>query len=87
MGELWGEISKRLNRGILKFENRYQEDIILKILAGYIGGQIRQRRIGEVLWLLFMWEIWRVEVLGEKVEGKCFDYQLLGFRILQKLKK
>lgn len=87
LGELWGEVSKRLNTGILKFEARYQEDIIVKVLGGEIGGQIRQRRIGEVLWLLLMWEIWRVEVLGEKVEGKCFDYQLLGLRVLQKFGK
>lgn len=87
MGELWGEVSKRLNTGILKFEGLYQQDIIRKILAGEIGGQIRQRRIGEVLWLLLMWEIWRVEVLGEQAEGKSFDYQLLGLRILQKFGK
>lgn len=87
LGELWGEVSKRLNTGILKFEARYQEDIIVKVLGGEIGGQIRQRRIGEVLWLLLMWEIWRVEVLGEKAEGKCFDYQLLGLRVLQKFGK
>ncbi|BAY84973.1 asparagine synthase [Calothrix parasitica NIES-267] len=85
-GELWGEISKRLNKGILKTEGRYQEDIVRKILAGEIGGQIRQRRIGEVLWLLLMWELWRVEVFGEKIEGKCFDYQLLWLRVLQKFK-
>ncbi len=84
LGELWGEVSKRLNTGILKSEGFYQEDIIRKILAGEIGGQIRQRRIGEVLWLLLMWEVWRVEVLGEKAEGKVFDYQLLGLRVLQK---
>ncbi len=87
LGELWSEVSKRLNRGILKFEGRYQEDIILKILAGEIGGQIRQRRIGEVLWLLLMWEMWRVEVFGEKALGKAFDYQLLGLRVLQKFGK
>ncbi|MBF2017715.1 MAG: asparagine synthase [Rivularia sp. T60_A2020_040] len=87
MGELWSEISKRLNTGILKFEARYQQDIIVKVLRGEIGGQIRQRRIGEVLWLLLMWEIWRVEVLGEQAEGKCFDYQLLGLRTLQKFGK
>ena len=86
LGELRGEISKRLNTGILKFEGRYQEDIICKILAGEIGGQIRQRRIGEVLWLLLMWEMWRVEVLGEKAEGKVFDYRLLWLRVLQKFK-
>ncbi len=86
LGELWGEVSKRLNTGILKFEGFYQEDIVLKILAGEIGGQIRQRRIGEVLWLLLMWEMWRIEVLGEKAEGKVFDYRLLGFRVLQKFK-
>ncbi|MBV6623228.1 MAG: asparagine synthase [Rivularia sp. (in: Bacteria)] len=86
LGELRSEVSKRLNRGILKFEKRYQEDIILKILQGDIGGQIRQRRIGEVLWLLLMWEMWRVEVLEEKVEGRNFDYQLLRWRVLQKFK-
>ncbi|MEA5598613.1 asparagine synthetase B family protein [Rivularia sp. UHCC 0363] len=87
LGELWGEVSKRLNTGILNFEGRYQQDIIIKILAGEIGGQIRQRRIGEVLWLLLMWELWRVEVLGEKAQGKCFDYRLLGSRILQRFGK
>ena len=86
LGELWGEISKRLNTGILKFEGFYQEDIIRKILAGEIGGQIRQRRIGEVLWLLLMWEMWRIEVLGEKAEGKVFDYRLLWLRVLRKFK-
>lgn len=83
LGELWGEISKRLNAGILKSEGRYQEDIVLKILRGEMGGQIRQRRIGEILWLILMWEIWRVEVLGEKAQGKCFDSRLLGFRVLR----
>ncbi|MEM6753694.1 MAG: asparagine synthetase B family protein [Cyanobacteria bacterium P01_C01_bin.38] len=86
LGELWGEVSKRLNTGILKFEGFYQEDIIRKILAGEIGGQIRQRRIGEVLWLLLMWEMWRIEVLGEKAEGRVFDYRLLWLRVLQKFK-
>lgn len=86
-GELWGEISKRLNRGILKTEGFYQEDIILKIIAGEIGGQIRQRRIGEVLWLLLMWEMWRIEVFGEKAEGRVFDYRLLWLRVLQKFGK
>lgn len=86
LGELWGEISKKLNTGILKFEGFYQEDIILKILRGEIGGQIRQRRIGEVLWLLLMWEMWRIEVFGEKAEGRVFDYQLLWLRVLQKFK-
>ncbi|MDY6898526.1 MAG: asparagine synthetase B family protein, partial [Cyanobacteriota bacterium] len=85
-GELWGEISKRLNIGVLKTEGFYQEDIVRKILAGEIGGQIRQRRIGEVLWLLLMWEMWRVEVFGEKTEGRVFDYRLLWLRVLQKFK-
>ena len=87
LGKLWGEISKRLNKGVLKSEGRYQEDIVRKILAGEMGGQIRQRRIGEVLWLLLMWEMWRIEVFGEKAEGKCFDYQLLWLRVLQKFRK
>ena len=86
-GELWGEISERLNKGVLKSEGRYQEDIVRKILAGEMGGQIRQRRIGEVLWLLLMWEMWRIEVFGEKVEGRCFDYQLLWLRVLRKFRK
>ena len=86
-GELRGEISKRLNKGVLKSEGRYQEDIVRKILAGEMGGQIRQRRIGEVLWLLLMWEMWRIEVFGEKVEGRCFDYQMFWLRVLRKFRK
>ena len=54
-----------LNPGILCEEKRYIADIAAKIVAGEIGISIQNRRIGEILWLLIMWELWRIHVLGE----------------------
>ncbi len=34
-------------------------------MAGELGISISNRRIGEILWLLSVWELWRVHVLGE----------------------
>ncbi|MDJ0798829.1 MAG: asparagine synthetase B family protein [Calothrix sp. MO_167.B12] len=69
MNEFWHDLGTWLNPGILRAENRFYPDIAVKIIAGKLGGGIQGRRIGEILWLLIIWEIWRIEVLGEQ-QGK-----------------
>ncbi len=66
MNEFWHDLGTWLNPGILRAENRFYPDIAVKIIAGSLGGGIQGRRIGEILWLLMIWEIWRIEVLGEQ---------------------
>lgn len=72
--DLWSEVGRWLNTGRLQQEGRFVSNIALKTLQGQLGGQIRSRRIGEVLWLLMMWEVWRVSVLGETATGYSWKH-------------
>ncbi|NET75723.1 asparagine synthetase B [Okeania sp. SIO1F9] len=65
LNELWSEIRQWLNPEVLQAEGRFISDIAITIIQGKLGGQIRNRRVGEILWLLMIWEIWRVTILGE----------------------
>ncbi|MBR8827915.1 MAG: asparagine synthase [Gomphosphaeria aponina SAG 52.96 = DSM 107014] len=66
LGELWSMVGSWLNPGILLEEGRFLPQLPLQVILGKLGGQIRGRRVGEILWLLIMWQVWRTHVLGEK---------------------
>ena len=68
--ELWPEVGKWLNPGSVRSGGRFVPDIAMKVIRGQLGGQMRGRRIGETLWLLMMWQVWRRQVLGEAATGK-----------------
>ncbi|MBO1350856.1 MAG: asparagine synthase [Hormoscilla sp. GUM202] len=68
--ELWPEVGKWLNPGMVRSGGRFVPDIAMKVIRGQLGGQIRGRRIGEILWLLMMWQVWRRQVLGEAATEK-----------------
>ncbi|MDJ0734533.1 MAG: asparagine synthetase B family protein [Nostocaceae cyanobacterium] len=72
--EFWHDLGTWLNPGILRSENRFYPDIAVKIIVGELGGGIQGRRIGEILWLLIIWEIWRVQVLGEQLGKKSGNH-------------
>jgi len=74
VNEFWHDLGTWLNPGILRGENRFYPDIAAKVITGELGGSIQGRRIGEILWLLIMWELWRVEVLGEKSGRKSWNH-------------
>ncbi len=59
LNDFWHQIGVWLNPGILKAENHLLPDIAGRIVAGELAGTIQGRRIGETLWLLIMWELWR----------------------------
>ena len=65
LNEFWHQIGIWLNPGILRDEKRFSPNIAAKVVSGELGVAIRNRRIGEILWLLIMWELWRVHVLRE----------------------
>lgn len=75
LNQLWSDVGNWLNPGILNSEGRLRSQLALQVVRGELGGQIRDRRIGEILWLLIMWQVWRTTVLGEKAESKSFDYR------------
>ncbi len=70
LNELWSEIRQWLNPKVLQAEGRFISDLAITIIQGKLGGQIRNRRVGEILWLLMIWEIWRVTILGESTISK-----------------
>ncbi|MGK7901729.1 MAG: asparagine synthetase B [Hormoscilla sp.] len=70
LNELWPEVGKWLNPGNVRSGGRFIPDIAMKVIRGQLGGQIRGRRIGETLWLLMMWQVWRRQVLGEAATEK-----------------
>lgn len=73
----WRDIGNWLNPGILKGENIFYPDIAAQIITGQLGGNIQGRRIGEILWLLMMWELWYTHVFGIKLGSKSWNHPFL----------
>ncbi|MBW4614433.1 MAG: asparagine synthase [Desmonostoc vinosum HA7617-LM4] len=74
LNDFWYQLGSWLNPGIIYAENRFLPDIAAKIVAGELGAAIQGRRIGEILWLLIMWELWRSHVLGEKLGKQSWNH-------------
>lgn len=74
LNELWPQMGTWLNPGKLRQENRFYPYLAEKIVEGKLGGAITGRRIGEILWLLIMWQLWRSQVLGEAANDKSWDH-------------
>lgn len=55
--ELWHDLGVWLNPARLQQEGIWNPHIAQQIAAGW--GTIQGRRIGECLWLLLMWQVWR----------------------------
>jgi len=65
LNEWWRDLGQWLNPGVLAAQGNWQSDLALVTALGDLSGTIQGRRIGEILWLLVMWQQWRSQVLGE----------------------
>jgi asparagine synthase (glutamine-hydrolysing) len=65
--ELWRDLGTWLNPQVLQQAGYWQPDIATKLVSGKFSGSIQGRRIGEILWLIIMWERWRVDTLGAPI--------------------
>ncbi|HEY9692250.1 MAG TPA: asparagine synthetase B family protein [Oculatellaceae cyanobacterium] len=74
LNQLWGFVGTWLNPGKLRAEKIWQPHLAAHIVAGDIGATIKSRRLGEMLWLLIMWEVWRTTVLGEESNNYAWDH-------------
>lgn len=74
LNEFWHEIGRWLNPGKLRLENRFYPHLAAQIAEGKLSGTIQGRRVGEILWLLIMWQFWRVYVFGEESGKESFDH-------------
>jgi asparagine synthase (glutamine-hydrolysing) len=63
----WHQIGTWLNPGRLRAEGRFSPQLAAQVVGDELGGGIRGRRIGEILWLLIIWQLWRTTVFGEEV--------------------
>ena len=84
LNNFWHDIGNWLNPGILKWEGCFFPDIASQIVTGQLGGQIQGRRIGESLWLLIMWQLWRYHVFGSKLGKKSLYHPFILPRWLWK---
>ncbi|MBD2776945.1 asparagine synthetase B family protein [Iningainema tapete] len=74
LNEFWHQLGFWLNPSILRAENRFSPHLAAQIVSGKLGGTISGRRIGEILWLLIMWQLWRIQVLGEELGTPSWNY-------------
>lgn len=87
-GEFWREIGKWLNPGVLRAEGRWQPQIAEQMMSGQMGANLRDRYLGNNLWLLIMWQAWRIEVLGESVGASSWDHPFwLPPQVWQRVRK
>ncbi|WP_310485201.1 asparagine synthetase B family protein [Chamaesiphon sp. VAR_48_metabat_403] len=63
--ELWRDLGTWLNPQVLAQAGYWQADIATQLVRGKFSGSIQGRRIGEILWLIMMWERWRINILTE----------------------
>ena len=83
LGPLWRAAGDWLTPGALESEGRFQPDLALRIASGRFSGHVQGRRIGEILWLLLMWEAWRKTVLKEHHKPSYLNSHWLPARWLQ----
>ncbi len=72
--QLWGELGKWLNPGVLRAEGRWQPHLAADLLSGRLGPSMRDRYVGNNLWLLLMWQAWRIAVLQEQPARQSLDH-------------
>lgn len=72
-GGLWHDLGCWLNPATLQQEGLWHPQLPQRIVERQLGG-IQGRRMGEILWLLVMWQMWRAEVMGDRPSGNTFDH-------------
>ncbi|MDZ8183555.1 MAG: asparagine synthetase B family protein [Nostoc sp. ChiSLP02] len=74
LNDFWHQIGVWLNPEILTANNHFYPDIAAQIVEGKLGAAIQGRRIGEILWLLIMWQLWRSHFLNEKLRKQSWNH-------------
>jgi asparagine synthase (glutamine-hydrolysing) len=72
--ELWSDMGRWLNPQVLQQAGCWQPDLAARLVSGKFAGAIQGRRIGEILWLIIMWERWRIQVLSQQPSGLNWNH-------------
>jgi asparagine synthase (glutamine-hydrolysing) len=85
LNQWWGNLGRWLNPGILEAEGCWRSDLASRVALGDLGFQ--GRRIGEILWLLIVWQLWREHVLGESIGSRSWNHPFwVPYQVWQKLR-
>jgi asparagine synthase (glutamine-hydrolysing) len=71
---LWPDLGQWLNPNVLHQAGYWQSNVADRLVSGQLGGAIQGRRIGEILWLIIMWERWRDQVLGQPSAPRSWNH-------------
>ncbi|MEA5617601.1 asparagine synthetase B family protein [Cronbergia sp. UHCC 0137] len=74
LNDFWHDLGDWLNPGILNDEGYFSPHIAAQIVTGELGGAFQGRRVGEILWLLIMWQLWSSHVFGAKIGKKSLNH-------------
>jgi asparagine synthase (glutamine-hydrolysing) len=66
LNSLRNEVRYWLSPWRLREQGIWQPQLPFRVITGQMGGNVRGGRIGRILWLLMMWQVWSTAVLGEK---------------------
>jgi asparagine synthase (glutamine-hydrolysing) len=77
LGPLWRTVGEWLQPATLRHEGLWQTDVALRLATGNLNGQLQGRRIGESLWLLLMWQLWRKTILQDDFQRTSLQPFLL----------
>jgi asparagine synthase (glutamine-hydrolysing) len=72
--ELWSDLGRWLNPQVLQQSRCWQPDLAARLVSGKFAGAIQGRRIGEILWLMIMWEQWRIQVCGKQPSSLSWNH-------------
>jgi asparagine synthase (glutamine-hydrolysing) len=73
LNEMWHELGVWLNPKRLRQEGIWEPHVAVQIAAGEFG-TLQGRRLGESLWLLLMWQVWRQAMLKEPNQKFSLDH-------------
>jgi asparagine synthase (glutamine-hydrolysing) len=77
LNEFWYDLGKWLNPGILSIEGHFIPQIAAQIVTGELAGTMRGRRVGESLWLLIIWQLWRSHIFGTEPSQPSWNHPFL----------
>lgn len=72
LGPMLKEVHRWLNPRALRADGRVHSNLPYLIANGLLSGHVRGRRIGELLWLLVMWQRWKY-ASGCEIPSEVFN--------------
>jgi asparagine synthase (glutamine-hydrolysing) len=71
---LWSDLGTWLNPQVLQHAGCWQPNVADRLVSGQLGAALQGRRLGEILWLIIMWERWRTQVLGQQPTPRSWNH-------------